>query len=170
MAAQATRILWAALPADAEPMGVKRFAEYFRKLYDDADLDEKNICRLLRVGREADVAFRTATEKFRLIDEQESATVFVHYRRDGQDEGIDKWLNALKKNGPDRWLLRKLQRYGVTIYRNDLQRLLGQGDVEPLGGDFPGLYVQSANNDVLYDKVLGINVDGAPGDPGGLVV
>ena len=170
MAAQATRILWAALPSDAEPMGVKRFAEYFRKLYDDADLDEKNICRLLRVGREADVAFRTAAEKFRLIDEQESATVFVRYRRDGQDEGIDKWLNVLKKNGPDRWLLRKLQRYGVTIYRNDLQRLLGQGDVEPLGGDFPGLYVQSANNDVLYDKVLGINVDGAPGDPGGLVV
>jgi hypothetical protein len=41
---------------------------------------------------------------------------------------------------------------------------------EPLGGDFPGLYVQSFGNDVLYDRVLGINVDGAPGDPGSLVL
>jgi hypothetical protein len=32
------------------------------------------------------------------------------------------------------------------------------------------LYVQSANNDLLYDKVLGINVDGVPGDPGGLIL
>lgn len=169
MAEQATRILWAGLPAEAEPMGVERFAEFFRKLYGDARLDEKDICRLLRVGREGDVMFRTAAERFRLIDEQDGATVFVRYRRIENDDAIDMWLNTLKKNGPDRWLLRKLQRYGVTIYRNDLQRLLGQGDIAPLGGDFPGLYVQSADNDVLYDQVLGINVDGVPGDPGSLV-
>ena len=78
-------------------------------------------------------------------------------------------LNSLKKEGPQRWLLRKLQRYGVSIYQLDLQRLEGQGDIEALGGDFPGLYVQSFGNDVLYDRVLGINVDGAPGDPGSLV-
>ena len=170
MAEQATRILWAGLPAEADPMGVERFGEFFRRLYGDARLDEKDICRLLRVGREADVMFRTAAERFRLIDEQDGATVFVRYRRDPDDDSIDLWLNTLKKNGPDRWLLRKLQRYGVTIYHNDLQRLLKQGDIEPLGGDLPGLYVQSADNDVLYDLVLGINVDGVPGDPGSLVL
>ena len=169
MAEQATRILWAGLPAEADPMGVERFGEFFRKLYGDARLDEKDICRLLRVGPEADVMFRTAAEGFRLIDEQEGATVFVRYRREANDDTIGMWLNTLKKNGPDRWVLRKLQRYGVTLYNTDLQRLLKQGDIEPLGGDFPGLYVQSANNDVLYDKVLGIHVDGAPGDPGSLV-
>lgn len=169
MAEQATRILWAGLPAEADPMGVERFGEFFRRLYGDARLDEKDICRLLRVGREADVMFRTAAERFRLIDEQDGATVFVRYRRDDNDDDIGMWLNTLKKNGPDRWLLRKLQRYGVTIYRTDLQRLLKHGDIEPLGGDFPGLYVQSANNDLLYDKVLGINVDGVPGDPASLV-
>ncbi len=169
MAEQATRILWAGLPAGADPMGVERFAEFFRKLYGDARLDEKDICRLLRVGREGDVMFRTAAENFRLIDEKDGATVFVRYRRDRDDDEIGMWLNALKKNGPDRWLLRRLQRYVVTIYRSDLQRLLDQGDVEPLGGDFPGLYVQSANNDVLYDRVLGIAVDGVPGDPSGFI-
>ena len=79
-------------------------------------------------------------------------------------------MARLKKEGPQRWLLRKLQRYGVSIYQRDLQRLEGLGDIEPLGGDFPGLYVQSFGNDVLYDRVLGINVDGAPGDPGSLVL
>jgi CRISPR-associated endonuclease/helicase Cas3 len=165
MAEQATRVLWGGLPLDADPMGVARFGEYFRKLYGDAQLDKKDIRRLLRVGPEADVMFRTAAERFRLIDEQDGAIVFVRYRRDPGDDRIDMWLNTLKKNGPDRWLLRTLQRYGVTIYKNDLQRLLNQGDIEPLGGDFPSLYVQSADNDVLYDKVLGIDVDGVPGDP-----
>ncbi|MBW7903078.1 MAG: CRISPR-associated endonuclease Cas3'' [Rhodocyclaceae bacterium] len=170
MAEQATRIVWAGLPGGADPMGVERFAEYFRRLYGDARLDEKGICGLLRAGKEADVAFRTAAEKFRLIDEQEGATIFVRYRRDEHDEVIDMWLHTLRRNGPERWLLHKLQRYGVTIYRNDLQRLLEQGDVEPLAGDLPGLYVQSAGNDLLYDKVLGINADGAPGDPGSFVL
>ncbi len=170
MAEQATRILWAALPPKTDPMGVERFGEFFRRLYGDARLDEKDICRLLRVGREADVMFRTAAERFRLIDEQDGATVFVRYRRAPNDDSIGMWLNTLKKHGPDRWLLRKLQRYSVTIYNSDLQRLLKQGDIEPLSGDLPGLYMQSANNDVLYDKVLGIDVDGVPGDPGKLIL
>ena len=170
LAEQATRILWAGLPPEADPMGVERFGEFFRRLYGDARLDEKDICRLLRVGREANVMFRTAAERFRLIDEQDGATVFVRYRRDPNDDSIDIWLNTLKMHGPDRWLLRKLQRYSVTIYNSDLQRLLKQCDIEPLSGDLPGLYMQSANNDVLYDKVLGIDVDGVPGDPGKLIL
>ena len=169
MAEQATRILREALPPEADPMGVERFADFFRQLYGNAILDAKDICGLLRVGQIGDVNFRTAAERFRLIDEAEGATVFVRYKRNADDDAIDVLLNTLKKEGPERWLLRKLQRYGVSIYPRDLQRLEGQGDIDPLGGDFPGLYVQSFGNDLLYDRVLGINVDGAPGDPGSLV-
>ena len=170
MAEQATRILWEALPPEADPMGVERFADFFRRLYGDANLDAKDVCNLLRVGQIGDVSFRTAAERFRLIDDAEGATVFVRYKRNPDDDAIDVLLNTLKKEGPQRWLLRKLQRYGVSIYQRDLQRLEGLGDIEPLGGDFPGLYVQSFCNDVLYDRVLGINVNGAPGDPGSLVL
>ena len=170
MAEQATRILWEALPPEADPMGVERFADFFRQLYGNAILDAKDFCGLLRAGRGGDVIFRTPAERFRLIDEAEGATVFVRYKRNADDDAIDVLLNTLKKEGPQRWLLRKLQRYGVSIYQRDLQRLEGLGDIEPLGGDFPGLYVQSFGNDVLYDRVLGINVDGAPGDPGSLVL
>ncbi|MBP7524216.1 MAG: CRISPR-associated endonuclease Cas3'' [Propionivibrio sp.] len=170
MAERATTILWSALPPEADPMGVERFSEYFRNLYRDAELDEKGICGFLRSqGPDFAVSFGRAAKEFRLIDKDEGATVFVRYKRDENDEEIDMWLNTLKKEGPQRWLLRKLQRYGVSIYQRDLQRLEGLGDIEPLGGDFPGLYVQSFGNDVLYDRVLGINVDGAPGDPGSLV-
>ena len=170
MAEQATRILWEALPPEADPMGVEHFADFFRQLYGNAILDAKDICGLLRPGKVGDVNFRTAAERFRLIDEAEGATVFVRYKRDENDSAIDELLGKLKKEGPQRWLLRKLQRYGVSIYQRDLKRLEGLGDIEPLGGDFPGLYVQSFGNDVLYDRVLGINVDGAPGDPGNLVL
>lgn len=170
MAERATTILWSALPPEADPMGVERFSEYFRNLYRDAELDEKGICGFLRSqGPDFAVSFGLAAKEFRLIDKDEGATVFVRYKRDENDEEIDMWLNTLKKEGPQRWLLRKLQRYGVSIYQRDLQRLEGLGDIEPLGGDFPGLYVQSFGNYVLYDRVLGINVDGAPGDPGDLV-
>ncbi|GHU45499.1 CRISPR-associated helicase Cas3 [Betaproteobacteria bacterium] len=166
MAASATRILWNGLPQEADRMGVARFSEYFRRLYGDAELDEKGICELLRLsGKECDIGFRTAAERFRLIDEADGSTVFVRYRKREDDDEIDKWLNTLKKEGPERWLLRKLQRYGVTLYKDDVMRLLEQGDIEALGGDCPGLYVQSENNDLLYHPVLGINVDGVPGDP-----
>jgi CRISPR-associated endonuclease/helicase Cas3 len=161
MAANATRLLWAGLRPEENPVGVERFAEYFRKLYADANLDAKGICDLLRV-KKGSVNFRSAAEAFRLIDEQEGATVFVRYRH--QDDDIEMWLALLKEKGPERWLLRKLQRYGVTIYKHDVDRLLKGGDIEPLGSDFPGLYVQSTNNDLLYHPELGVNVDGAPGD------
>ncbi|MER2602888.1 MAG: CRISPR-associated helicase Cas3' [Candidatus Competibacter phosphatis] len=169
MAEQATRIIWAAMPAGADLMGVERFSDYFRRLYGDSRLDEKGISDLLRVGKAAEVNFRTAAERFKLIDEDSGATVFVRYRRDESDEEIDILLNTLTKQGPERWLLRKLQRYGVSIYQNDLNKLLAAGDIEALPGDCTGLYVQSANNDVLYDRVLGINLDGAPGDQASLV-
>ena len=151
-------------------MSVERFADFFRLLYGNAILDAKEICGLLRVGQIGDVNFRTAAEHFRLIDEAEGATVFVRYKRNVDDDAIDVLLNTLKKEGPQRWLLRKLQRYGVSIYQRDLKHLEGLGDIEPLGGDFPGLYVQPFGNDMLYNRVLGVNVDGAPGDPGSLVL
>jgi CRISPR-associated endonuclease/helicase Cas3 len=70
----------------------------------------------------------------------------------------------LKSEGPQRWLMRKLQRFSVTLYARDMQRLLAQGDVEEI---LPDLYVQVG--DVLYHAVFGVNVDEMPGDPATLV-
>ena len=169
MAETATRTLWNALPDNADPLAVEHFSAYFRQLYGDATLDRHDICPLLRVGPCGEVNFRTVAERFKLIDEQDGATVFVRYRRNAADTEIDDLLALLQKEGLQRWLLRKLQAYGVGVYRQDLDRLLRTRDVIPLGGDFPGIYIQSPNNDQLYDRVLGLNVAGAPGDPGDLI-
>jgi CRISPR-associated endonuclease/helicase Cas3 len=60
--------------------------------------------------------------------------------------------------------MRKLQRFGVTIYRHQIQRLLAVGDITEVAG-CPGLYVQREGWDGFYDPVMGARVDSAPGDP-----
>jgi CRISPR-associated endonuclease/helicase Cas3 len=69
-------------------------------------------------------------------------------------------LNTLNKQGPERWLMRKLQRYTVTIHRREAMKLLAQGDIKEI---IPGLYVQVS--DWLYDPDLGLNLDGMPSKP-----
>lgn len=76
------------------------------------------------------------------------------------DDAIDKWLNTLRKEGPQRWLMRKLQRYTITIHRREATKLLSQGDIEEI---IPGLYVQVS--DWLYDPYLGLKLDGLPSKP-----
>ncbi|MES2000243.1 MAG: CRISPR-associated helicase Cas3' [Pseudomonadota bacterium] len=138
-----------------QPLERALFARYFEKLYHACDLDARGICKLLEVdGKTLSTNFRTAADKFKLIDDEDSAPVIVLYRGpDGRNEKIDELLNTLKMDGPKRWLMRLLQRYIVTIHRRETTRLLAQGDViERL----PGLFLQT--NDLLYHPQLGLLV------------
>lgn len=151
---------------EGDPLDLSLFPTYFRRLYGDANLDARGVCEMLRVGREGDVRFRDAAGAFRLIDNEEAGTVIVRYPV-GASHAVDQWLAMLERDGPERWLMRKLQRYAVSIYQHDIARLVAQGDIrEPAG--FPGLYVQVS--DVFYDSALGANVEGAPGDPARWVI
>ncbi|MDF1481830.1 CRISPR-associated helicase Cas3' [Extensimonas sp. H3M7-6] len=144
-----------------DPLARELFERYFRQLYYQCDLDKHGIEKLLAVdGKTLAVNFRSAADRFRLIDDADQASVIVLYRGpDGQDATVDLRLAQLRKGGAERWLLRALQRYTVSIHQRDARRLLAQGDIEEL---LPGLFVQVG--DVLYDAVLGLRVaDG--GDP-----
>lgn len=167
-AEQICRTMWTAFPSQADPLSVSLFQPYFTRLYFDGDLDKARICEALRHGPDGDVRFRDAAEAFRLIDERDAATVIVRYHSPNPREDIDALIGLLECDGPARWLMRKLQRYGVTIYNRDLNRLLKVGDVRPVGL-CPGLYVQAVSSDMIYDPMVGMNVDGAPGDPGRLI-
>lgn len=141
------------------PLARARFAAYFEHLYYGCQLDKAGICNDLFMaggrldGRELAVNFRTAAEKFRLIDDEDSLPIVVRYRgKDGQDESIDKWLALLRRDGPKRWLMRKLQRYTVSLHRRQALPLLDRGDIEEI---LPGLYMQV--NDWLYDPETGLN-------------
>ena len=144
-----------------DPLDRALFERYFRQLYYQCELDKHGIEKLFTVdGKTLAVNFRTAAEKFRLIDDADQASVIVLYRGpDGRDVTVDQRLAQLRQGGAERWLLRALQRYTVNIRQRDAQRLLAQGDIEEL---LPGLFVQVS--DLLYDAVLGLRVvDG--GDP-----
>lgn len=160
------RVIWQQLAHGDDPIGVSLYPQFFRRLY-MRDLDTKRICEALKVGSEADVRFKDAANDFKLIDDNEGAVVIVRYRSDSTKEDIDSLIRILEAEGPQRWLMRKLQRYGVTIYKRDAERLLALGDIR-LVERCPGLYVQAS--DVLYDQSLGLLTDSAPGDPANYVL
>ena len=143
---------------DGDPLDRALFDTYFRRLYHACDLDEADIVKLLEVdGGTLAVNFRTAAERFRLIQDEDSAPVVCLYRgSDGADTTVDIFLHTLRKDGPERWLMRKLQRYTVNIHRHEAGRLLQQGDIEEI---MPGLYAQVS--DLRYHPTLGLLTDEA---------
>lgn len=150
------------------PLDRARFARYFEQLYAGCTLDRHGICDALFMahgklaGDTLAVNFRTAADKFRLIDDEGSVPIIVNYRgMDGSDDSIDTWLATLRRDGPERWLMRKLQRYTVSLHRGQAMALLNQGDIQET---LPGLFVQGS--DWLYDSAIGLNPDGSPLNPG----
>ncbi len=155
-----------------QPLTRVRFAAYFERLFRACELDAKDICEDLFMahdkldGRELAVNFRSAAEKFKLIADEDSAPIVVLYRGEsGQDDSIDKWIATLRNEKPQRWLMRKLQRYTVNLHRMQAMALLNQGDIEEI---MPGLFVQVS--DWLYDPDLGLNPDGTPPKPTNTIV
>jgi CRISPR-associated endonuclease/helicase Cas3 len=146
-----------------EPLARDLFERFFQQLYHATDLDAKGVCALLKVEPSTlGVQFRTAAQAFRLIDDDESASIVVRYAAN-RDE-LDMLLNTLKKDGPQRWLMRKLQRYTINIKKREADKLLGRGLSLPM----PGLFVQEADD--LYDTDLGFLVQDIPFNPSANVI
>ncbi len=131
--------------------------QFFEHLYVRApSLDKHGIHELLtQDARDCQIQFRTVAEKFKLIDDSAYQTILVRYGNN------DMLLGKLEKEGPQRWLMRKLQRYSVNIPKRLFAQLAKQGDVREI---WQGIYAQVG--DTLYDKTLGVVIDGniAPDD------
>jgi len=139
-----------------DPLDRALFSKYFQHLYYSCDLDKQHICDLLKVdGTTLAVSFRSAANKYRLIEDEDRVSVVVLYRgKDGTDVRVEELIRTLKSKGPERWLMRKLQRYTVNVHRRDALRLQGTGALTEM---IPGLYVQTA--DGLYHPHLGLQTD-----------
>ena len=162
-----SKLVWHGHTGD--PLDLSLYQRYFQQLYGCCDLDEKAIKADLGTQGHGDFAFalkfKTVSKKFKLIDDADTASVIVRYQGKGGDYAeIDTLINILRSDGPVQWLMRKLQRYTVTLYQRDVLRMVAAGDVTEL---FPGIFVQAS--DVLYHPILGVNVDELPGDPAQLV-
>ena len=139
------------------------FSRYFEHFYMRApSLDTHGITELLTPQGGNDdplkVQFRTAAQRFRLIDESGYRSILVRY---GDSPGL---LGRLRKEGPERWLMRKLQRYTVSLPEYQFQKLLANGDVFEI---YTGLFAQTA--DVLYHPQLGVVLDNTTPDPNDLI-
>jgi CRISPR-associated endonuclease/helicase Cas3 len=172
LARDTCKSVWHDLPA--EPFALPLIERYFRRLYHDTpSTDAKSIAALLSLNIDAKamtlpVQFRDAASAFKLIDKADAATVLVRYRSPTGGEDVDRLIAQLEREGPSRWLMRKLQRYGVSLYRHHVQQLQRSGEVSEVAG-CPGLYVQTADWDGFYDPVLGVRIDSAPGEPAAYV-
>lgn len=135
-----------------QPLHHTHFKPYFEHFYTQSkSRDEQDIEGLLcKDAPQLKIQFRTAAQRFRFIKE-EGYAVFVTY-----GEGA-KLIEQLKKTGPYRELMRKLQRYTVTIHEQDKNRLVQSGDIRELTG-LAGVYEQVSVG--LYDEKLGLLVDG----------
>lgn len=149
-----------------DPLARALFDRYFKEFYNLVDLDAKEVVKKLTVNdrKTLSVQFRTAAEAFRLIDDADTATVVVRYAEHG--DKLEKLLGILAAEGPQRWLMRKLQRYTVTIKQRLADKMLAQGS---LTLPMPGLYVQ-VNAENLYDPMLGLKPDDDIYDPHGFAV
>lgn len=136
---------------DGDPLMPDKFKAYFQHLYwmKGEELDKERIIDDLTPDRLLAIKFREAARKFQLIDESRQQSVFVLYGKGAE------LIQALKKNGPDRWLMRKLQRYSISLPRYAFDKLLKAGDiVEIRPGE--GFYAQAYES--LYHPRFGFLV------------
>jgi CRISPR-associated endonuclease/helicase Cas3 len=149
------------LPALDKPLDQGVFARYFSKLYWKLNsLDTKDIMGLLKPDPpHLGIQFRSAAEAFQIIDDKNQRTLVVRY---GEGEELITWLkNAVTSGkGFETKLLRKLQRYTISIYADQFLALENRGSLEKI---VPGVF--ALNNAVEYDKRVGLLIDEMPNDP-----
>jgi CRISPR-associated endonuclease/helicase Cas3 len=139
-----------------DPLTRERFEAYFRHYYASLkSLDEADIVGLLDMHNRAEAKkgefnFRTAAEKFRLIKEEGQTAIIIRY-----DESVSliAALEASRNIEPRerRGILRRLQRYTVSIREQECKNLMADGDIKEI---FSGCFVQQS--DTLYHPQLGL--------------
>lgn len=126
------------------------FQRYFQQFFANIKEHDKYgvLIKLQQSAREGQIQFRTAAQRFRMIDDKDTVPIFVRY-----GEG-DSLINILGNGEPQRWLLRKLQRFTVTLYRYQFEAMLNRGDVQEI---CKGFYAQSDSG--VYCDDLGLMVE-----------
>lgn len=103
--------------------------------------------------------FRTAAEKFKMIDDLAYQTVFVRY---GESETL---LENMKRYGVNREIMRKLQRYTVNIPKRMAAGMLNDGLIQEV---CPGIFAQSLSS--MYDPTTGFDIRKNNPDPEDLMI
>ncbi|WP_186435305.1 CRISPR-associated helicase Cas3' [Rheinheimera sediminis] len=141
---QATRSVWHGQESDL--LSHRLYERYFNQYFSQENPDKHQIMPLLtQASRYGMVQFRSAAQRFSLIPDS-GVSVLVPFGKEGF-----KLMDQLRYMGPERWLMRKLQRLTVNIYENDFKALRKLGAIEELQPDIWGVCVTNA-----YDQQLGL--------------
>ncbi len=134
------------------------FERYFSNLYWKVNsLDKKGIVDLLypkNVQKDCGIYFRTASKRFRMIDDSNQKAIIVPYGKSG------RLIDELRQYGPSLELKRKLQRYTVEVYEQDFIKMLARGSLEEVQ---PGIYALAS--EIEYKQDIGLLTDEVLYDP-----
>ena len=124
------------------------FSEFDRSFTEKInDLGEEILNMLEKDAGALEFPFRTVSQEFRMIDDEQSAPVIVRYGNSGEH------IASLLAAGPKRDIMRRLQRFTVNIPRRLCSEMLENGLLtEP----FPGVYVQEDSS--CYDERFGFDL------------
>jgi CRISPR-associated endonuclease/helicase Cas3 len=142
---QAGKTILSVDPEGCRKLSPQTFTKYFELYFSSLNSFDKQGMEALLVKDAPDFnfQFRTAAQKFNLIDNQRQVSVVVWYEK----EKIRKMINELRYKGPNRNLMRRLQRYTVSIPENVFDEVRSSFE------DVQGIWCQNA--DTLYDSKLG---------------
>lgn len=141
---------------DLDPENPHNFRRYFELFYSRLNDTGQSFMDLLRKDSPY-ISFRTAAMRFRFIDDEAQHPVFVRF---GESH---RWLAALRRDGPRRAIMRRLQRFTVTLSRHDFERARSEGLVEEV---YPGFFIWIGR----YSEAWGLDLFGAGWAPEDLMV
>jgi len=121
-----------------DPLSPESFARYFSLMNARGERDKHDIQALLRANQSNDaplaIQFRTAAEKFRLIDNK-GVSIIVPFDPEGAEKSpVDEWLKQLEFDPSLKWVYKKLQRYTVTVPETLANALREKGCTESRAG------------------------------------
>lgn len=132
----------------------KIFRRYFSLFYSKVTETGEKLLKELKPSDSCtlDMSFRSVANEFHLIDEQGQRPVIVRYGRGNQLVG------ELAKTGPNRDLLRRLQRFIVNLPTRIADRMVNDGLLEEVWPGFlaqcsPSIYVDSTGLDVFRETL-----------------
>jgi CRISPR-associated endonuclease/helicase Cas3 len=132
--------------SDVTPDSPEIFKRYFELFYSRLNNTGKEIMELLvKDAAEGAFQFRTAAEKFKLIDNY-SRPVVVRYGKAPQ------LLERLRISGPSKGTMRGLQRYIVNVSERKLVQMAAGGGVSEV---YPGVWMQAMAG---YNPVTGLDI------------
>ena len=142
------------VPSGADPAAARA---YFKRLFETVDTDERGIQKL----RER-LDYPETARQFRMIDDQGTISVAVHYGSEKEQQRVGEMLERLRRGAPEaRTLLRRLQPYFVSLRGREAERYTRVGLISPV---LPGVGEWLG----AYDPVRG--VVGNDPEPDALVV